>query len=110
MIQFKKGVKLGVSPEAAIAIAVVASVYEKCGYDCTVTSARDGEHKPGSLHYEGRAVDFRLNDLSGIPPADRTRVSRLAAVALGENFDVLHESPGTPNEHLHVEYDPKEKR
>ena len=108
MTSFKPGVRLvNINPHVAIIIAVVGSVYQKGGYDCVVTSVTDGKHKGDSLHYDGMAVDFRLNDLSGVPPASRPVIARIAKAALGENFDVLHEYPGTPNEHLHAEYDPK---
>lgn len=109
MISFKPGVRLiNINPHVAIIIAVVGSVYQKCGYDCVVTSVTDGAHRRDSKHYDGMAVDFRLNDLSGIPAASRRMVARLARAALAEGFDVLHEFEGTPSEHLHVEYDPKE--
>ena|SRR5687767_2404558 len=109
MLRFKPGVKLsGLQPQMALAATVVLSAYTAAGYPSVwVTSANDSKHKPDSFHYKGYALDFRLNDASGIPPVDRPKVAALVKSALGAEFDVLHESPGTPNEHLHVEYDPK---
>ena len=105
MILLKQGVRLrGLRPEVVMAALVVEGVYEKYGYTCVITSAADQEHSTGSEHYTGLALDFRLNSL---PAATRPTIVSDVKAALGEDFDVLHESAGTPNEHLHVEYDPK---
>ena len=108
MITFKPGVKVGrARPVVSTIILVVGSCYAKLGYDCVVTSIDDGQHKTDSLHYLGQAVDFRLNDLSGIPIVHRVELVKLVQSAFGVEFDVLHEFRGTPDEHLHVEHDPK---
>lgn len=63
----------------------------------TITSARDGKHMKGSLHYCGCAVDLRiwgLPDAKGL--ANRLRRN------LSQEFDVILEDT-----HLHVEFDPK---
>lgn len=108
MIVLKAGVRLrGLRPEVVMAALVVAGVYEKYGFSCTITSAVDGRHMDGSEHYTGLALDFRLNDLSGIPPRTRPMIAADVRAALGEDFDVIHEGAGTENEHLHIEFDPK---
>lgn len=80
-----------------------------------ITSANDGEHKDGSLHYINRAFDFRTRNVTVPASADpragsasilREKVlqewaSRIRA-ALGHNYDVVLEK-----DHLHVEWDPK---
>lgn len=105
VIRLKPGVRLlGIRPEIALAINVVASVYQARGHDVVVTSVIDGVHSRGSEHYAGAAFDCRLNDL---PEIDRGAIATDARIALGTDFDVLHEGAGTPGEHLHVEYDPK---
>ncbi len=105
MLKFKFGVKLdALQPQMVLAVIVIEAVYSKYGYDCFITSANDSSHKAGSLHYKGRALDFRLNSLK---KEDREKVVGDVAVFLGEDYDILHESPDTANEHLHVEYDPK---
>lgn len=108
MIRLKYGVKLNLLvPQMATAITIAYSHYKNFGAGVmTVTSANDSGHIPLSLHYLGRAVDLRLNNLSGIPVADRPRLAALIATALGDEFDVLHEYAGTSSEHLHVEWDP----
>ncbi len=106
MLKLKTGVKLDAlcSQMVLAAVGVIEPVYKKYGYDAVITSANDAVHKSGSLHYRGKALDFRLNSLK---QEDRIRVVGEIAVALGDDFDVLHESEGTANEHMHVEYDPK---
>lgn len=104
MFQLKPGVRLAnLSPQMALAAQVVASVYASFNANCTITSANDSTHMNGSLHYKGNALDFRVRDFSG----DRHVLAEMVEQALGRDFDVLLESVGTPNEHLHVEYDPK---
>lgn len=105
MIKLKSGVKLdALCPQMVLAAFIAEGIYLKYGYDCVITSANDSGHKAGSLHYKGKALDFRLNSLKR---EDRVRVVGDLAVALGDDFDVLHESEDTANEHLHCEYDPK---
>ena len=60
-----------------------------------VTSVSDGMHRPGSLHYVGMAVDFRL-------PADPARFISELKEALGVEFDVVLEK-----DHVHCEWQPK---
>jgi hypothetical protein len=83
-------------------------VCQKLGVDSefTVTSVADGVHAvKGSLHYAGAAFDMRIHDL----PDDASKASLRAEleVALGSDFDVVLEDAGQPNEHLHVEHQPK---
>jgi len=72
---------------------------------CVITSANDGKHAVDSLHYGGRACDYRTKylGLDGRELELRGRVKD----ALGSDFDVVMEDIGGENEHLHVEYDPK---
>jgi hypothetical protein len=80
-----------------------------------ITSANDGKHGAGTLHHsrEGkftdglcRACDYRTKylGLDGRELELRDKVKE----ALGNDFDVAMEDIGGENEHLHVEYDPKE--
>lgn len=107
MIEIKVGVKLaGLTPQGALLISIVHGVYLKYGVPCVITSVCDGVHSRGSKHYIGCGVDFRTHNIreAGLDPwvvADDVRS------ALGANFDVILEAAGSPNEHLHVEWDPK---
>lgn len=72
------------------------------GSALVITSGRDGAHNPGSLHIDGRALDFRTHDKT----ADEMVVflSILAYAAPGANVRVFDERVGTGGEHVHVEY------
>lgn len=64
--------------------------------ECVVTSAIDGDHSAGSLHYYGYAVDFRI----GYFPLDVIEsICLTLQQELGNDYRVLNE--GT---HVHVEY------
>lgn len=106
MIRLKTGVRLlGLRPEMVLAHGIIAAAFAEHGHDCTVSTGIEGTHSPGSEHYAGLALDYRLNDVQ--PVEHRVVIVTTVRDALGADFDVLHESRGTPNEHLHVEYDPK---
>ena len=99
-MKLKPGVKLGgISPEMAVAAVVIESVIP----GAVITSALDGKHSTNSLHYKGRAFDVRSKTIS-----DKPSVLAFLKAALGAEFDVILEGEGTDNEHLHVEWDPKE--
>lgn len=98
----KPGVDLSdLSQEMFQGMGIVASVYFSMGYNCTVTSGRDGTHMPTSKHYDrpGNALDFRTRDVIA---KDRQQLANAVKAAIGKSFDVVLEG-----DHLHVEYDPK---
>lgn len=106
MIKIKAGVDIkGIKPETVLGLHIVDSVFEDNGvYETVVTSVKDGTHKPGSLHYEGLAVDLRSKHI----PSKENKLIILEKMkqALGQQWDVLLESAGKVNEHFHLEYDP----
>jgi len=63
----------------------------------TVTSALDGVHKTGSLHYQGLAIDIRSRTLP-----DELTIANELRDDLGPDYDVLLE-----RDHIHIEYDPR---
>jgi hypothetical protein len=70
-----------------------------------VTSANDSEHMDGSLHFNNRAFDIRINNIIAFeefPLAARVWAEKMQ-IALGDDYDVLLE-----HDHIHVEYDPEE--
>lgn len=77
--------------------------------DCCVviTSANDGRHMDGSLHYKDRAFDIRIWNIKSKNSQLRHALARTWAARiaerLGEDYDVILES-----DHIHMEYDPKE--
>lgn len=99
-LELKHGVKVGgIAPEMVLAAVVAACVFEDAGVDCVITSCKDGAHSPKSLHYDGKALDFRTRDLDS--PELRKEAARSIATALGPEFDVVDEI-----DHIHVEHDP----
>jgi hypothetical protein len=72
------------------------------GLPLVITSGRDGEHVPTSLHKVGRALDFRTHDKT----ADEMMVflSILAYSAPRQACRVFDERVGAGGEHVHVEY------
>ena len=105
MISLKAGVRLAdLASQMLVALMVAERVWAQHGVaTLTITSANDGSHKDGSLHYQGRALDLRIHTMEG---TQRVRAVKALTDALGGAFDVLHEYLGTPNEHVHVEWDP----
>lgn len=104
-LRIKEGVSLaGLSPQMVLAAHVVALVYQDKGVaECWITSGCDGVHMHNSLHYLGKALDFRTKNLGA---SLKPTIARDVQLALGAGFDVILESSGLPNEHLHVEWDP----
>lgn len=102
MFRLKTGVNLtGLRPEVLVALVAALEVYRARDADLVVTSALDGKHSHGSLHYAGLALDLRTRHLE--TGQAREIAGRLRAV-LGAQFDVLLEA-----DHIHVEFQPKER-
>jgi len=106
MLLLKAGVSLRkLQPQMLIALQVVEEEFGKYSLDTVITSGSDGQHKEGSLHYAGLALDFRTKAAAGIQKGLASMIKlRLDHVG----FDVVLEDLGQDNEHLHVEFDPKE--
>jgi len=95
---------IGIRPEIAFAALVVDGVIrEASGSGAVVTAGTDGTHSPGSKHYVGAALDVQSHGL------DAPKVLKILQDRLGPDFDVILEDAGMPNEHFHVELDPKER-
>jgi hypothetical protein len=108
-LYFKEGVsirQLGI--QLHVALHVANEIYSERGYDCIVTSCAEGKHRRGSLHYIGHAFDLRTKHLPSLV-AKRAVANELVArlKPLGD-FDVIFEHPQQEQEHIHVEYQPKE--
>ena len=97
----KSGVRvLGMRPELILALIVAETVFNEEDVELVITSAIDGKHSRGSLHYVGAAVDLRTRQLS---KEAVIRVQNRLAASLGLDYDVVLEKT-----HLHVEFQPKE--
>jgi hypothetical protein len=90
-------------PELVIAWIEAREVWRRFGVeDAVMTSANDGRHMPASKHYSGEAFDLRVHGM--VDPAGAVAALRKR---LTVDFDVVLESVGTTNAHVHVEFDPK---
>jgi hypothetical protein len=88
-------------------IKVVDMLWKQHGEEAVITSGCEVYdsslnfiHSAGSLHYYGRALDFRtryFTDMQVNGIATRLRET------LGNNYDVVVHST-----HMHIEYDPKD--
>ena len=105
LLKFKPGTQVDLLDSAIIPGLVAFITLMESALDVNkliVTSVNDGVHKSGSLHYQGRAIDFR----SKIYP--RERLEHVVAEfrkLYSADYQLLWEHPGQPNEHLHLEYD-----
>ena len=64
-----------------------------------ITSANDGVHMTGSLHYKNLAWDLRTKNLDA---GKIEEIARMLRVDLGKDWDIIVEDT-----HLHVEMDRK---
>ncbi len=107
----KAGVELdGLKPEMVPAVEAANEVaHQLTGEPTTITSGLDGEHKDGSLHPEGLAVDVRRVDRV-VDQFGRVHFPDLAQAIeqtnairaeLGDDYDVILEAT-----HVHIEFDP----
>ncbi len=105
-MRLKAGVKFG-NPIMAICFAaqVAESVFQKHGYDFIITSVNDGKHMDGSKHHTDQAFDCRTKHIQD--EFSKKLVASEIKESLGEDFDVIIESLGGDNEHIHVERDVK---
>ena len=72
------------------------------GGGLVVTSAKDGQHTPGSLHAEGKAIDIRTEDKD--PQGNMLFLMVLVYAAEAMPITIFDERnlPGSP--HIHIEW------
>ena len=99
----KPGVDVhGIQPEILLARIIAGEVFARYGVACIITSGSEGEHKVGSLHPKGQAIDLRIRHMDKrLWPV----VTEELGKALGPQYDVILEAKKL---HIHVEWDPKE--
>lgn len=100
----KPGVILSTSLQVQFIRQAVTRVWQQYGFTPTITSSMDGEHMQNSKHYAGLAEDYRTHDL---PDDLKYAMFNQVRNILGTDYDVLFEYENQPNEHLHIEFDPK---
>lgn len=100
---------VGVTPQCFFAMAITSQVFDHYNRDCVITSAKDGKHSDGSLHYTGNAFDVRIKHLDGndkdITEGDLQQARIIAfdiKHSIGDQYDVVVEA-----NHIHIEFDPR---
>lgn len=73
--------------------------------ELTITSARDGIHSAGSLHYYGYAVDLRTWDTYGNQLSDEFRKDLADQLAGKLSHYSVYYDIVVHSTHIHVEYD-----
>lgn len=107
MIVIKPGVVFKkLKPEIYGLFAYFDTLFKHYGVDAVITSANDGRHMKTSKHYEDLAIDLRSKHVDTV--GHKLQIVELVRHELGGDYDVLLESMGRPNEHFHVEFDPKD--
>ena len=67
-----------------------------------ITSANDGGHVIGSLHFQNRAFDIRTSNIVGHRAVETRHWASRMQLELGRDYDVI-----IALDHIHVEWDPK---
>jgi hypothetical protein len=113
----------GCSSELLFGLYVVDQVVSDLSNGATPTVVTSGseswaKHGQTSLHYTGDAVDIRTKTLrhyaQGNPPLPnvtdlRDELVREVRRRLGPDWDFFVESVDTPNEHAHLEFQPRRR-
>ena len=99
-VSLKRGVFItGSHPCIFAMIDAAKKAYYFLGMDVVITSGCEGTHSTKSLHYQGKALDFRTRHLTD---GERVEIMDRMKADLGEDYDILYEG-----DHFHCEYDPK---
>jgi hypothetical protein len=103
VVRVKDGVAFTtIAPAGFRILRAIDYTANRLGLDLTITSACDGDHSgPGDPHHAGEAFDLRTHGLTDAKLQDVLHT--LGSVLNSEQFFVLHESIGTPNEHIHAQ-------
>lgn len=104
-MEFKEGVSLkNMSVHILLGLLTAEEIYRRRMLSLVVTSINDGKHKDGSKHYSGNAADIRTKGTGSARSLFNDLVKKLDPLG----YDVLLEYEGEDNEHIHIEYDPKQ--
>jgi hypothetical protein len=110
--QIKPGVDLTtLAPQWAIAYPIIRDCFQNRGYSCVVTNGNERTpaqlaKTPTTLHPSGKALDFRTRH---IPMMDKVPIVNDITHALGAQWDVVLENVGQDQEHVHIEFQPKQE-
>ena len=105
-MELKHSVKFqSTSMAMAFALQVVSDAFRDKAIPLVITSVNDGTHMATSLHYKNAAFDIRSKHIAD--SAMKHRILGVMRSNLTEDFDVILEQEGKPNEHYHLEFQPR---
>ena len=106
-MQIKSGVSLlGITPQAVVLLMIANDIYRsEFGIELRLTSGSEGKHGYASLHKSGNAIDIGTRGMQSWTSPEA--VSKRLSESSGDEVDVVLEAVGTPNEHIHMEWQPK---
>jgi hypothetical protein len=97
----------GIRPEINTALLALEGVLNKHGgMVMEIRHGLDGTHTRASCHYNGCAEDIVF--ASTLELTVKQQIFEEWKTSVGQDFDILFENPDTPNEHFHVEWQPKD--
>ncbi|SRR5579871_289580 len=102
VVKVKDGVQFSViAPGGFRILGAIDKTAAAFPCDLYITSGCDGMHSgPNDPHHRGEAYDIRSHDLQ---PDVKAQVLALIQKLLGDRFYAFLESPGTDNEHIHIQ-------
>ena len=105
MSEAKCSMKAGVKPPPVSlamcqVVVVAADIWSMLNKELVITSGMEGEHREGSLHHQGLALDLRSRDLSELEKKLVTGELTRRLKKLSDSYQVILEDT-----HIHVEYD-----
>lgn len=107
--EIKSGVAFyGLRPEMAFCNQFVLSVFNSRGIQCVPTSIVGKKHGTGSLHPVGFAIDYRTKHIKGANRGMRVHALVADLKKALPCCDIVFEYEGKEQEHIHIEYDPKD--
>ena len=96
-MKLKEGVIMaGIQPVMRKALKEADRIWTQFGEELVITSALDGEHSAGSLHYYGYALDLRTRYFSEY---ERARIFEHLCNSIGNVYTVVHHTT-----HIHIQY------
>jgi len=91
-----------IAPGGFRILSAIEQAAKALNCDLVITSGCDGEHSgTNDPHHRGEAYDVRSHDMS--PEQKDAVLARVMNVLGWEKFYGFLESPGTDNEHFHVQ-------
>lgn len=97
----------GIRVELLLALMVLDGILDSFDFHTTmeISHGLDGVHTRASCHYNGCALDIVFSSI--VAEGAKHQIFDELKAGVGQDFDVLFENPGTPNEHFHIEWQPK---